>query len=64
MSSKSEYGRKQNYSKNMMARIRIGESKHMKIVLMKMTDYEIESTMDDLIIIQSIADKFIDMTKV
>ena len=47
-----------------MARIRIGESKHMKIVLMKMTDYEIESTMDDLIIIQSIADKFIDMTKV
>jgi hypothetical protein len=64
MSSKSEYGRKLNYCKNMMARIRIGESKHMKIALMKMTDYEIESIMDDLIIIQSIADKFSDMTKV
>jgi hypothetical protein len=45
----------------MTARIRIGESKHMKMALMKMTGYEIESTMDDLRNIQSIADKFSDI---
>jgi hypothetical protein len=33
----------------------------MKMVLMKMTDYEIESTMDDLRNIQSIVDKFSDI---
>lgn len=49
----SEYGRGINHCKSMMARIRIGDSKYKIKIARKMTDYEIESTMDDLRNIQS-----------